>query len=189
MWAPLGQQGWVVNPKKLKRLMREHGLNARRRRRYVATTDSDHDQPIFSNRTRGMTVNGPDQLRVADLTYVAVAVGFVYVALIMAAWSRRSIGYAMSGRIDARLTLAALNAAIALRQPSCGCVQHSHRGSQDAAERYRDRLREAALVGSMGRRGNPYDNAMMESLMTTMKTMKIEGVYPLEVEAAKDVAE
>jgi putative transposase len=186
MQAALRQQGWVVNHKKLKRLMREHGLNARRRRRYVATTDSDHDQPIFPNRTKDMTVDGPDQLWVADLTYVAVAVGFVYVALIMDAWSRRIVGYAMSRRIDARLTLAALNAAIALRQPPSGCVHHSDRGSQYAAETYRDRLRQADLVGSMGRRGNPYDNAMMESLM---KTLKVEGVYPLEFETAEDVAE
>ncbi len=165
MQAALGQQGWVANHKKLKRLMRAHGLNARCRRRYVATTDSDHDQPIFPNRTMDMTVDGPDQLWVADLTYVAVAVGFVYVALSMDAWSRRIIGYAMGRRTYARLTLAALNAAIALGQPPCGCVHRSDRGSQYAAEKYRDRLREADLVGSMGRRGNPYDNAMMESLM------------------------
>jgi putative transposase len=186
MQAALGQQGWVVNHKKLKRLMREQGLNARRRRRYVTTTDSDHDQPIFPDRTKDMIVDGPDQLWVADITYVAVAVGFVYVAVIMDAWSRRIIGYAMSRRIDARLTLAALDAAIALRQPPPGCVHHGDRGSQYAAEKYRDRLREARLVGSMGRRGNPYDNAMMESLM---KTLKVEGVYPLDFETAEEVAE
>jgi putative transposase len=186
MQAALGQQGWVVNHKKLKRLMREQGLNARRRRRYVTTTDSDHDQPIFPDRTKDMIVDGPDQLWVADITYVAVAVGFVYVAVIMDAWSRRIIGYAMSRRIDARLTLAALDAAIALRQPPPGCVHHGDRGSQYAAEKYRDRLREARLVGSMGRRGNPYDNAMMESLMTTLK---VEGVYPLDFETAEELAE
>jgi putative transposase len=169
MQAALGQQGWVVNHKKLKRLMCEHGLKARRRRRYVATTDSNHDQPIFPNRTKDMIVDGPDQLWVADITYVAIAVGFVYVAVIMDAWSRRIVGYAMSRRIDARLTLAALDAAIALRQPPPGCMHQGDRGSQYAAEKYRDRLREAKLVGSMGRRGNPYDNAMMESLMKTLK--------------------
>jgi putative transposase len=125
MQAALGQQGWVANHKKLKRLMREHGLNARRRCRYVTTTDSDHDQPIFPNRARDMIVDGPDQLWVADLTYVAVAVGFVYIAVIMDAWSRRIIGYAMSRRIDVRLTLAALDAAIVLRSPHPGCVHHS----------------------------------------------------------------
>jgi putative transposase len=186
MQAALGQQGWAVNHKKLKRLMREHRLNARRRRRYVTTTDSDHGQPIFPNRTKDMIVDGPDQLWVADLTYVAVAVGFVYVAVIMDAWSRRIVGYAMSRRIDARLTLAALDAAIALRRPPPGCVHHGDRGSQYAAEKYRGRLREAKLVGSMGRRGNPYDNAMMESLM---KTLKVEGVYPLEFETVEDVLE
>jgi putative transposase len=186
MQAALGQQGWVVNHKKLKRLMREHGLNARRRRRYVTTTDSDHNQPIFPNRTRDMSVDGPDQLWVADLTYVAVAIGFIYVAVIMDAWSRRIIGYAMSRRIDVRLTLAAIDVAIALRNPPPGCVHHTDRGSQYAAEKYRDRLGQAKLVGSMGRRGNPYDNAMMESLM---KTLKVECVYPLEFETAEDVAE
>jgi putative transposase len=186
MQAALGQQGWAVNHKKLKRLMREHRLNARRRRRYVTTTDSDHGQPIFPNRTKDMIVDGPDQLWVADLTYVAVAVGFVYVAVIMDAWSRRIVGYAMSRRIDARLTLAALDAAIALRRPPPGCVHHGDRGSQYAAEKYRGRLREAKLVGSMGRRGNPYDNAMLESLM---KTLKVEGVYPLEFETVEDVLE
>lgn len=150
MQAALGQQGWVVNHKKLKRLMREQGLNARRRRRYVTTTDSDHDQPIFPDRTKDMIVDGPDQLWVADITYVAVAVGFVYVAVIMDAWSRRIIGYAMSRRIDARLTLAALDAAIALRQPPPGCVHHGDRGSQYAAEKYRDRLREASSSDPWG---------------------------------------
>jgi len=98
---------------------------------------------------------------------------------------RRIIGYAMNRRIDARLTLAALDAAIALRQPSCGCVRHPDRGAQYAAEKYRNRLQQAKLVGSMGRRGNPYDNAMMESLR---KTLKVEGVYPLEFETPEDVA-
>jgi putative transposase len=174
MQAVLGQQGWVVNHKRLKRLMREHGLNALPRRRYLTSTDSDHDQPIFPNRTKDVIVDVPDQLWVADITYVAVIVGFVYVAVIMDALSSRNIVYAMGRRIDARLTLAALDAAIALRHPPPGCAHHGDRRSQYAAEKYRDRLREPKLVGSMGRRGNPYDNAMMESLM---KTLKVEAVY------------
>lgn len=186
MQAALRQQGWGVNHKKLKRLMREHGLNPPRRRRFVATTDSDHDLPIFPDRRGELVVDGPNQLWVADLTYVAIVAGFVYVALIMDAWSRRIVGYAIGRRIDARLTLAALDAAIAHRQPPEGCLHHSDRGSQYAAQRYRDRLAEVHLVGSMGRRGNPYDNAMMESLM---KTLKVEGVYPLAFETEDDVAE
>ena len=177
----------AVNHKKVKRLMREHGLNPVRRRRFVATTDSDHDQPIFSDRTRGLPpFSGPNRLWVADLTYVAIDSGFVYIALIMDAWSRRIVGYAIGRRIDARLTLAALEAAIGTRSRAAGCLHHSDRGSQYAALAYRDRLAAAGLEGSMSRRGNPYDNAMAESLI---KTLKVEGVYPMDFETFDDVAE
>ena len=113
--AALRQQGMIVNHKKIKRLMREHGLQPRIRRRYVATTDSDHDQPIFPNRTKDVIVDRPDRLWVADITYVAIAVGFAYVAVILDAWSRRVVGYAISRSIDARLTMAALKSAIERR--------------------------------------------------------------------------
>jgi len=185
MQAALAQQGWVAIHKKIKRLMREQGLNARSRRRHVTTTDSDHDQPIFPDRARELVLAGPNQLWVADLTYVSIAVGFVYVAVIMDAWSRRIVGYAMGRRIDVRLTLAALEAAILLRGPPAGCVHHTDRGSQYAAAKYRDRLLGAGLVGSMGRRGNPFDNAKAESLM---KTLKVEGVYPMAFETAEEAA-
>ena len=115
--AALRQQGMVVNHKKIKRLMREHDLQPRMRRRYVATTNSDHDEPIFPNRAKAMIVDGPDQLWVADITYVAILTSFVYVAVILDAWSRRVVGYAISRSIDARLTVAALKAAIARRKP------------------------------------------------------------------------
>ncbi len=184
--AALRQDGWTVNHKKVKRLMLEHGLQPPVRRRFVATTDSAHDQPIFPDRSRELLVGGPNQLWVADLTYVAIAVGFVYVAVIMDAWSRRIVGFAIGRRIDARLTRAALEAAVAARRPPPGCVHHSDRGSQYAAQAYRDRLEGAGLVGSMGRRGNPYDNALAESLM---KTLKVEGVYPMAFETHEDVVE
>jgi putative transposase len=175
-----------VNHKKIKRLMREHDLQPPRRRRFVATTDSDHDRPIFPDLSRELIINGPDQLWVADLTYIAVAAGFVYVAAIMDAWSRRIVGYAIGRRIDARLTLAALGAAIEHRRPPRSCVHHSDRGSQYAAQAYRDLLAGHCLAGSMDRRGNPYDNAKMESFM---KTLKVEGVYPMAFETYEDVAE
>src|SRR3546814_5339435 len=105
-------QGIGVNHKKIRRLMREHGLQPKVRRRYVATTDSDHDGPIFPNRARDMALAGPNQLWVSDITYVAITAGFVYVAVILDAWSRRVVGYAIGRRIDARLTVAALKAAI-----------------------------------------------------------------------------
>ena len=184
--AELRHRGIVVNAKKIRRLMREHALNPKQRRRFVATTDSDHDEPIFPNRAKNMVVDGPDQLWVADITYVAILAGFIYVAVILDAWSRRVVGYAISRSIDARLTVAALRAAIERRKPPAGCVHHSDRGSQYAAQIYRETLAANGLVGSMGRRGNPYDNAKAESFM---KTLKVEAVYPMACGTFAEVAE
>ena len=182
--AALRHQGVVVNGKKIRRLMRAHDLQPRRRRRFVATTDSDHDRPIFPDRAKGMVVDAPNQLWVADITYIAIATGFVYLAAILDAWSRRVVGYAISRSVDARLTLAALKAALRTRRPPAGCVHHSDRGAQYASEIYRQLLAEHGLVGSMGRRGNPYDNAKAESFM---KTLKVEAVYLMDYETFEDV--
>jgi putative transposase len=183
--AALRQRGLVANHKKLRRLMLEHGLQPRRRRRYVATTDSTHELPIFPNLAKDMTPTGPNQLWVADITYVAITIGFVYVAVILDAWSRRVVGYAIGRSIDVRLTLAALRSAVEKRRPPAGCVHHGDRGSQYAAAAYRQALADHGLVGSMGRRGNPYDNAKAESFM---KTLKVEAVYPMAYETFEDVA-
>lgn len=153
--AALRQQGWVVNHKKVRRLMREHDLQPRMQHRFTTTTDSDHDQPIFPNLAKDRSPDGPDQLWVADITYVTVVGGFVYVAVLLDAWSRRVVGYALSRSIDARLTLTALAAALASRKPAAGLVHHSDRGSQYAAKAYRDELVAHGLRGSMDRRGNP----------------------------------
>lgn len=182
--AELRHQGLVVNGKKIRRLMRAHDLHPRRRRRFVTTTDSDHDSPIFPNLAKGLVVDGPNQLWVGDLTYIAIAGGFVYLAALLDAWSRRVVGYAISRSIDARLPLAALKAALRARQPPPGCVHHSDRGSQYASEAYRRLLAEHGLAGSMGRRGNPYDNAKAESFM---KTLKVEAVYLMAYETFEDV--
>lgn len=184
--AALRHQGIVVNHKKIRRLMREHDLQPRIRRRYVTTTHSDHDGPIFPNRAKDLALDGPNQLWVADITYVAITSGFVYVAVILDAWSRRVVGYAIGRSIDARLTVAALKVAIDRRKPPPGCVHHSDRGSQYAAQIYREILDAHCLVGSMGRRGNPYDNAKAESFM---KTLKVEAVYPMAYESFADVVE
>ena len=174
--AALRHQGALVNSKKIRRLMREHGLQPKRRRRFVITTDGDHDSPIFPNLSRGMTVD--------DLTYIAIATGFVYLAAILDAWSRRVVGYAISRSIDTRIAVAALKVAIRARQPPRSCIHHSDRGSQYASEVYRALLAEHGLLGSMGRRGNPYDNAKAESFM---KTLKVEAVYLMEYETFEDV--
>jgi putative transposase len=182
--AELRHRGRVVNAKKIRRLMREHALNPRRRRRFIATTDSNHNYPIFPDLANNMTPDSLNQLWVADITYVAIATGFVYLAVILDAWSRRVVGYAISRSIDARLVVAALKVAVNTRNPARGCVHHSDRGSQYASEPYRTVLREHGLVGSMGRRGNPYDNAKAESFM---KTLKVEAVYLMAYETFEDV--
>ena len=182
--AALRHQGVVVNHKRIRRLMRDYDLQPKRRRRYVATTDSGHDSPIFPDRTRDISLDGPNQLWVADITYIAIAAGFVYLAAILDAWSRRVVGYAISRSIDARLAVAALKAAIRTRRPPEGCVHHSDRGSQYASELYRQILAKHGLCGSMGRRGNPYDNAKAESFM---KTLKVEAVYLMAYETFEDV--
>ena len=153
--AELRHRGIVVNAKKVRRLMREHALNPKRHRRFIATTDSNHNYPICPNLATSMMLNGPNQLWVAN---------FAYLAVILDAWSRRVVGCAISRSIDARVTAAALKAAIHARDPPRGCVHHSDRGSQYASETYRTILREYGFVASMGRRGNPYDNAKAESL-------------------------
>jgi putative transposase len=183
--AELRHRGWAVNGKKVRRLMKLHDLNPRRRRRFTKTTDSDHDGPIYPLVARGFETRGPDQLWAGDITFVAIAAGFVYVAVVLDAWSRRVVGYAIGRRIDARLAVAAFERAIALRRPLPGCVMHTDRGSQYASKAHRALVSEHGFIGSMSRRGNPYDNPQAESFM---KTLKVEAVYLNEYETYDDVA-
>ncbi|NGX96692.1 MAG: IS3 family transposase [Candidatus Afipia apatlaquensis] len=182
--AQLHRDGLAVNHKRAMRIMREQGLTVRPRRRFVATTNSNHAGPIFPNLAKGLTLDGPNELWVADLTYIAIARGFVYLAVVLDAWSRRVVGYALGRAIDTKLTVAALRTAIENRRPAAGCIHHSDRGAQYAAEQYRQLLAEHGLRGSMGSPGNPYDNAKAESFM---KTLKSEEVYLGGYETFTDV--
>lgn len=165
----LRRRGIVVNHKKVARIMREAALTPRKVRRFVATTDSDHDLPIYPDLTKGLGLDRPDQLWVADLTYIRLGTQFVYLAAILDAWSRKIVGYALGNTLETRLTLAALDAAIVDRLPPEGLIHHSDRGSQYAAKAYRERLDLHGIRGSMSRKGNPYDNAKAESFMKTLK--------------------
>jgi putative transposase len=140
--------------------------------------------PNDANLAAATTVDGPNQLWVADITYVTIEAGFFYLTAILDAWSRQVVGYGISRSIDARLAIVALKAANRLRQPSPGCIHHSDRGSQDASLAFREVLADGGLVGSMGRRGDPYDDTKAESFM---KTLKVEAVYPMAYETFEDV--
>jgi putative transposase len=165
----------VVNHKRVQRVMQAMLLPpAARRRPWLVTEPDAVTGTWYPNRRAGVVPSGPNQLWVADITYVRLERGFVFLAVVLDVFARKVIGYAIGPTLDARLPLAALDAAIASREPPPGCLHHSDRGSQYASRRYRERLAEAGLVGSMSRAGNPYDNAHAESFM---KTLKHEEIY------------
>ena len=175
--AALRRQGMVVNHKRVRRIMREDNLLCLRRRRFVRTTDSDHGFPVYPNLAKDMVLTGTDQLWVADITYVRLLLEFIYLAVILDAFSRRVIGWELAGTLEDELTLAALRVALSRRQIGPGLVHHSDRGSQYASKDYTDLLKEHGIQISMSRKGNPYDNAQAESFM---KTLKYEEVYRSE---------
>lgn len=181
----LRRRGLAINHKRVARVMRMAGLGIKPRKRFVRTTDSRHDGPIFPNLYRNIIPDQPDQVWVADFTYIRVATGFCYLAVILDACSRKVVGYALSRHLDTELALAALRAALVSRNPPKGCVHHADRGCQYASQNYRDALEAAGLRGSMSSVGNPYHNAQAESFM---KTLKVEEVYRAGYETFADVA-
>ena len=138
----LRRRGLVVNHKRVARVMREHALTPRRVRAWLATTNSNHKQRVYPNLRPSITPEGPDELWVADLTYIRLTTGFVFLAVVLDVWSRRVIGYAISHLLDARLCLAALDAALELRQPRSGLVHHSDRGVQGGFKRSSQHLKK-----------------------------------------------
>ena len=182
----LHPRGHLVNHKRVARVMRANGLGIKPRKRYVRTTDSSHDSPIYPNLHRNMIPPRPDMVWVADFTYIRISAGFCYLAVILDACSRKVVGYGLSKRLDTPLALAALRSAIDNRQPPSGCIHHTDRGCQYASETYRRALDAAGLQGSMSAVGNPYHNAQAESFM---KTLKVEDIYPAGYETFADVVE
>jgi transposase InsO family protein len=173
MAAELRRRGMQVNHKRIARLMREDNLLAIRRRRFVITTDSSHDLEVYLNLAARMKVTGPNQLWVADLTYIRLQHEFVYLAVILDKWSRRVVGWELDRTLAAKLAVAALERAIEARQPGPGLVHHSDRGIQYASDDYVSLLRSRQMTPSMSRPANPYDNATCESFMKTLKHEEI----------------
>ena len=187
----LREAGYAVNPKRVRRLMLHEGLAARRRRRFVRTTDSRHALPVAPNLLeRDFNASAPNQKWVADITYVDTAEGWLYVALVMDLFSRRLVGWAMSDRIDTRLTADALALALGLRGPPAGLLHHSDRGSQYCAHDYREVLENRGITVSMSRRANCYDNAPMESANGTLKVERVyDEHYATRQEAIDDLTQ
>ena len=175
--AELQRRGWKVNHKRVHRIMREDNLLCLRHRKFVVTTDSAHGHTIYPNRAAGMTLTGINQLWVADITYIRLEAEFIYLAVILDAFSRRVVGWSLGRTLEAELVLAALRQALRKRQLSPGLVHHSDRGVQYACGEYTTMLKEHGITISMSRKGNPYDNAACESFM---KTLKYEEVYRQE---------
>jgi len=182
--AQLRREGLPVNHKKIQRIMRERGLGVKRRRRFVRTTDSNHPYPVYPNLIKHQVMTGINQVWVADLTYIRITMAFVYLGVILDLYSRKAIGYALSDQIDTELSLTALQMALQRRDPPPGVIHHSDRGVQYAAHEYIDVLRAYRFRISMSRKGNPYDNAVAESFMKTLKT---EEVYLWEYQTMEDV--
>ena len=172
--AELQNRGFAINHKRVLRMMREDNLLCVRRRKFVVTTDSRHNLPIYRNLAAQIVPTAINQLWVADITYIRLRVEFVYLAVILDAFSRRVIGWALGRTLEAGLAIAALAMALAERRPQPGLIHHSDRGVQYASQDYTDLLKQHKAEISMSRKGSPYDNAACESFM---KTLKYEEVY------------
>jgi len=182
----LRRRGRWVGERKIRRVMRQFSLHAEIKRAFVHTTDSNHSHRVYPNLLPGKCLTGINQAWAADLTYIRIVNGFVYLAVILDLFSRRVIGWAISKHIDAELALGALRQAIQTRRPPPGCVHHSDRGVQYLCKDYVALLNEHGFTISNSAKGNPYHNAFVESFM---KTLKQEEVYLANYETYLDVLE
>ena len=182
----LRRQGNTAGERKIRRIMQKYGLHAKLKRAFVATTDSKHSHRVYPNLLPGRTVMGLDEVWTADLTYIRIGNGFVYLAVILDLYSRRVVGWSISKRIDGELALAALRMAITQRRPKPGCIHHSDRGVQYLCGEYVALLEQHGFWISNSAKGNPYDNAWTERFM---RTLKQEEVYLANYETYLDVIE
>jgi putative transposase len=181
--AELKRQGWKVGPNRVRRLMREDNLLCVRKRKFIVTTNSNHNRKIYPNLASQMALTGINQLWVADITYIRLETEFVYLAVVIDAFSRRVIGWALDRTLEDDLPLQALRMAFQQRQPASGLVHHSDRGSQYASHDYTDVLKAHGCRISMSHKASPWENGGCESWV---KTLKYEEVFRQEY---RDLAE
>jgi putative transposase len=181
--AELKRQGRKVGPNRVRRIMREDNLLGVRKRKFVVTTDSNHDRKVYPNLKSTMELSGINQLWVADITYIRLETEFVYLAVVIDAFSRRVIGWALDRTLEDDLSIEALRLALEQRQPAPGLVHHSDRGSQYASHDYTDLLKARGCQISMSHKASPWENGECESWM---KTLKHEEVFRQEY---RDLAE
>jgi transposase InsO family protein len=185
--AVLRRQGWIANHKRVLRLMRKDNLLCLRKRPFVpATTDSAHCWQIVPNLVRDLRPTRIDQLWVADITYIRLREEFAYLAVVLDAFSRKVVGWALADHLRVSLAIEALDLALQQRRPAPGTlIHHSDRGVQYASDEYRSLLEVRAIQASMSRVGNPYDNAKAESFMKTLKTEEVDGRAYRNVQTAR----
>ncbi len=181
--------GYPVGRIKTRGLMREAGVQVRHRKKYKVTTNSNHKLPVFENvLDRQFDVSGPDQVYASDVTYIWTQEGWLYLAVVIDLYSRKVVGWSMSSRMKAQLVCDALTMAIWLRRPKAGLIHHSDRGSQYASKAFRELLKVHGIKGSMSRKGDCWDNAVVESFFGSLKQERVHWRhYQTRYEAQQDV--
>lgn len=191
IWREIRDRGIPASRERVARLMKAHGIRARHKRRYQATTDSQHDLPVAANLLgRQFAPTRPDQTWTADITYIPTAEGWLYLAVVMDLYTRMIVGWSMDARMTRELTMSALRMAYFRRRPKPGVLHHSDRGSQYCSHDYRALLLEYGMTASMSRKGNCWDNAPMESFFNSMKNERTHSQrYATREKAKQDTFE
>ena len=187
VYDELVDRGHEINIKRVARIMREEGLVGRQKRKFVKTTDSDHDNPIADNLLqREFEVDKPDVVWVGDITYIRTRQGWLYLAIIIDLFSRKVVGWSMANHMRTELALDALQAALGSRTPDTdGLIFHSDRGSQYASDEYRETLSCSGITPSMSRRANCWDNAVAESFFSTLKIELLYSEFLMDSDLTK----
>jgi putative transposase len=176
IYLELKSRGFPVSKGRVERLMRENGLRGRHKRRFKATTDSKHTLPVAPNRLeQNFVTEHPDQVWTTDITYLATADGWLYLAIVLDLYTRQIVGWAMRERMTKDLVIDALRMAWFRRRPRPGLIHHSDRGSQYCSHDYQDQLADYGMLASMSRKGNCWDNAPSESFFNSLKNERVHG--------------